>query len=237
MLPPYAEKPYAQQDTWDVIISLLRIAIEPFKPLAPIFHLATIVIVVFIALLREKMGRVIAAYIGLNYLVIAFASAVGRTEKYGLVVQTSLLIASSVLGIAWMVVAIRGDLQTSSKSFSWRHYWLLPLALLAFWAPYTPVGAEVQPDFNPLLLLTSEYGLTFCFTTPVFLFLLILFYPHVNDFAYHITGFNGFLYGLVNMVHFYSPGSVWMGALHLPLLIISLYALMLPRMAKPNRGG
>jgi hypothetical protein len=39
----------------------------------------------------------------------------------------------------------------------------------------------------------------FCLTTPVFLFLLVLFYPKVNAFAYRITAFNGLLYGLFNM--------------------------------------
>jgi hypothetical protein len=36
-------------------------------------------------------------------------------------------------------------------------------------------GSRVIFNFNPLLLLTSpDYGLTYCFMTPVFLFLLIL---------------------------------------------------------------
>jgi hypothetical protein len=79
-----------------------------------------------------------------------------------------------------------------------------------------------------LLLLTSpDYGLTFCLTTPVFLFLLVLFYPRVNTFAYRITAFNGLLYGLVNLTHFFTPERSWMGVLHLPLLVISIYALVL----------
>jgi hypothetical protein len=76
----------------------------------------------------------------------------------------------------------------------------------------------------------------FCLTTPVFLFLLVLFYPKVNAFAYRITAFTGLLYGLFNMTHFFNPQLRWMGILHLPLLVISLCALLLPRVSARARG-
>ena len=158
----------------------------------------------------------------------------GTTEKYGYVIHTGSLITSILLGIAWIVVAVQGTLESSYKNVpSWR-YLLLPLALLAFWSPY---NSEVQPYFNPVLLISSpDYGLTFCFTTPVFLFLLVLFHPKVNAFAYRITAFNGVLYGLFNMTHFFNPQLRWMGILHLPILIISLCALLLPKISVRERG-
>jgi len=109
---------------------------------------------------------------------------------------------------------------------------------LAFWAPYVTSGSGVEPDFNPILLLISpDYGLAFCFTTPIFLFLLILFYPHVNMLAYRITAFNGLLYGVFNLTHWFKPELRWMGFLHLPLLIISIYALIVPRILKKQEPG
>lgn len=233
MLPPYAQKPYGYQDTQDVIINLLMVAVEPYEAFAPIFHIATIVIIILIVALEERMGRVLAAYMGLNYLVIALAPSMGTTEKYGFVIHTGALIAEVVMGIAWIVVALRGELRTSFRRVPWRRWLLLPLALLAFWAPWAAEGTVIRSDFHPLLLLTSpDYGLTYCLTTPVFLFLLVLFYPGVNAFAYRITAFNGLLYGLVNLTHFFSPDRMWMGVLHLPLLIISLCALALPGLAR-----
>jgi len=233
-LPLYTQKPYAPQDTQDVILNLLMVAVEPYKQLSPLFHIATLLIVALIAVFEEKMGRILAAYMGLDYLVIAFAQSMGMTEKYGFVIQTGSLITSILLGIAWIVVAVRGNLKPSYKGVSSLRYLLFPLALLAFWSPY---NSEVQPYFNPVLLITSpDYGLTFCFTTPVFLFLLVLFYPKVNAFAYRITAFNGLLYGLLNMTHFFNPQLRWMGILHLPLLVISLCALLLPRVSVRARG-
>jgi hypothetical protein len=229
-LPLYAQEPYSSQEIQDVIVSVLIVAAQPYEHLAPLFHVATLVILALIVLFGERMGRILAAYMGLNYLVLAFIPTMGSTEQYGFVIHTGALLASLILGITWIVVAIRGDLEPSFKGVPPVRYLFLPLALLAFW---TPVNAELQPNFDPLLLLTSpDYGLYFCMTTPVFLFLLILFYPKVNILAYKITAFNGLIYGLVNMMHFFHPERRWMGVLHLPLLLISSYALLLPRLSK-----
>lgn len=228
-LPLYTQKPYAPQDTQDVILSLLMVSIAPYERVGFVFHIATLLIVVLIAVFGEKMGRILAAYMGVDYVVIAFVQAMGTTEKYGFVIHTGALITSLVLGIAWIVVAIRGTLKPSYEGVPSLRYLLLPLALLAFWSPYNDA---VQPYFNPLLLITSpDYGLTFCLTTPVFLFLLVLFYPKVDVFVYRVTAFNGLLYGLLNMTHFFNPQLRWMGFLHLPLLVISLCALLLPRVS------
>jgi len=238
MLPLYTEKPYNPQETQDVIIKLLMVATDPYKAYAPIFHVLTLLIVAFIAWQPGKFGRVLAGYMGLNYLVIAFVQTMGTTAQYGFVVHTGGIVLYGVLGLTWLIVAYRNELQASFQPLSWQHLLLLPLALLAFWAPYAASNNGVQPDFNPLLLITSpDYGLTFCFTTPVFLFLLVLFYPHVNALAYRITAFNGLLYGLFNLTHWFTPELRWMGFLHLPLLIISIYTLILPRIYKAQEAG
>jgi hypothetical protein len=229
-LPLYAQEPYASQEIQDVIVSVLIVATEPYEHLAPLFHVATLLIVVLIAFFGARMGRVLAAYMGLNYLVLALIPTMGTTEQYGFVIHSGALFASFILGITWIVVAIQGELKPSFKGVPTVRYLLLPLALLAFW---TPVNAELEPHFDPLLLLMSpSFGLYFCMTAPVFLFLLVLFFPRVSLFAYKITAFNGLIYGLVNMVHFFHPQRRWMGVLHLPLLLISVYALLLPRLSK-----
>ena len=238
MLPLYTEKPYPPQETQDVIVNLLMVATTPYNAYAPIFHVLTLLMIALIAWQPVKMGRVWAGYMGLNYLIIALVQTMGTTVKYGFVLHTGGMVMYCVLGLVWLVVAYRNELQTSFKSFSWQHLILLPIALLAFWAPYVTSGSGIKPDFNPLLLLVSpDYGLTFCFTTPIFLFLLILFYPQVNKLAYRIIAFNGLLNGLFNLTYWFKPELRWMGFLHLPLLIISVYALILPRIYKKQAAG
>lgn len=233
MAPLYTEKPYLPQNTQDVLINLFMVAGVPYAAFAPIFHIATLLIVALIFYRPGKMGRLVAGYMGLNYLIIAVTETMGQTAKYGFVVHTGGLIAYIILGITWLVVAAKNDLTPSFKQLALPEYGFLLLAVLAFWAPYTAVNMAVQPRFDPLLLLTSpDYGMTFCFTTPVFLLGLILFYPSVNPFAYRITAFNGLIYGLFNMTHWFNPDTRWMGFLHLPLLILSVYALILPSICK-----
>ena len=233
VLPSITEKPYPPQDAQDVIVNLLMVAIKPYQVYGPVFHVATLLIVFCILWKPGKMGRLLAGYIGVNYLVIGLAQTMGQTQKYGFVVQLSALVTMILLGITWLVLAFRKDIHPTFKKLTLPDYGLLLLAVLAYWGPYKVTSGIIQPDFDPLLLLTSpDYGLTFCFTTPVFLLGLILIYPHVNQFAYRITAFSGFLYGLFNLTHWFSPVTRWMGFLHLPLLIISLYALILPRLTR-----
>ena len=54
----------------------------------------------------------------------------------------------------------------------------------------------MTPDFNPLMLLTNEAGVTFCMMTPTFLAVLTLFFPLVNRAVLRVTSFVGILLGL-----------------------------------------
>lgn len=229
MLPPITQVPYDPRNSQDVIMSILAVSIEPYRAWGWIFHVATLVVIV-LAVFRPKIGgRVIAAYFGVNYLLIAALQTNAVTEAYGFAVQTGALVATALLGLLWLWVAWRGEIQASFQDVpAWR-WGLLPLALLVFWSPIAFEESTVVPNFNPLLLLTSpDYGLAYCFMTPVFLFLLILFYPDVHRVAFRVTAFNGLLYGLYNLTHWFNPDMRWMGVMHIPLLVIPLVALCMP---------
>ena len=45
--------------------------------------------------------------------------------------------------------------------------------------------------------------------------------------VYRITAVVGFIIGCYNMASFFNPGTVWLGFVHLPLLLISLYCAVL----------
>ena len=237
MLPLYTQRSYAAQDTQNVIIGLLMKATAPYQAFAPVFHVATIVLIAFIAWKPKWAGRMLSGYMALNYFIIAMVTGLGTTEQYGFVIHTGGLIMYASIGFIWVLTTIRKELQVSFSSASWKHLWLLPLALLAFWAPYETKDNIVYPNFDPVLLLSSpDYGLTFCLTTPVFMFLLILFHPHVGRLAYRITAFNGLLYGVYNLTLWFKPEFRWMGFLHVPLLMISGYALMLAVIEEKRSG-
>ena len=234
--PPYTQKPYDPRNTSDVILSILKISIQPYAAWGWLLHVATLGIVILAIFKPDNTGRLMAAYFGINYLVIAIIQNRTVTENYGLAINIGALIAEVLLGVIWLWVAWKDRLQISFRRVpDWR-WMLIPLALLVFWSPLAVEGTKVIPNFDPLLLLTSpDYGLTYCFMTPVFLTLLILSYAKVDGFVIRVTAFNALIYGILNLTHWFNPDLVWMGVMHLPLLITSLIALFLPQLTqKPN---
>jgi hypothetical protein len=94
----------------------------------------------------------------------------------------------------------------------------------------------MSPDFSPVRMLTNESGLTYCMMTPVILAVMMLYHPTVNLAVLRVTSFVGMLLGVVNMVVWFvlMPSAWWMGMLHIPLLVISIYAFVLGlRASKP----
>jgi hypothetical protein len=236
MLPPITQVPYDPRNTQDVVMSILMVSITPYQAWGWMFHVATLAILALAIYRPQVAGRVMAAYFGVNYLLIAVLQTNAVTEEYGFAVQTGALVATALLGMLWLWVAWRDKLQASFKHIPTWRWALLPLALLVFWSPIGLEGSKVVPNFNPLLLLTSpDYGLAYCFVTPVFLFLLILFYPRVDIFVFRVTAFNGLLYGLLNLAHWFNPDRVWMGVMHIPLLIVPLVALLMPMLESKTK--
>ncbi len=233
-LPLQTEKPYAYADTRWVIDEILRTATQPYAAWSWVFHAATVGVIAF-AVWKPRWGsRAVAAYFGLNYLAIAVMQTRAQTASYGFAVHTGAMVAGVLLGALWLWVAWADSFRlTWERVPAWR-WALLPLALLAFWTPVAFHGSRAMFHFSPLLLLTSDYGLAYCLTTPVLLFLIILAWPQVDGFALRVTAFNATLYGLFNLPLFADPNTVVMGVMHVPLLALGLVALLLPRLAPPR---
>ncbi len=232
-LPLYTEQPYDPSQPQPVINEILVAAAQPYADWGWVFHLGTLA-VIGLSLWKACLGgRAMAAYFGLNYLVIAAVQTSAQTASYGFAVHTGALIAGVLLGLLWLWVAWKGALTIDWKAIPRWRWLLLPFALLVFWSPIAFDGGRFVFNFNPLLLLTSpDYGLAYCFMTPVVLFLLVLAYPNVDGFALRVTAFNAVLYGLFNLSHWSNPDTVVMGVMHLPLIVLGLLTLFLPRFAR-----
>ncbi len=227
-LPLSTELPYDPRNTSEVIFEILNRALVPYAQWGLPFHLLTLLVIGIAIWNPPSGGRFIAGYFGLNYLIIAFTQTRALTPTYGYAVHTGALVVEIVLGIVWLWVAWKGKLTLTFKSVPFWRWLLLPLALLTFWSPIAMDGSRAIPNFDPILLLTSsDYALAYCFMTPVFLFLLILAYPQVDGLAFRLTAFNALLYALFNLSHWAVPERLWLGVMHLPLLVLSLVALIL----------
>ncbi len=209
------------------------VAIEPYKAFGILFHIVTIILVVWIMVDSRVSGRLLFTFMGVNFIIIALVQSFGATEMYGEVIHTGGLVGFTLLGILWIWAAVKSNNEPLLTNIQWHDMIFLPFVVLSFWAPYKVKANVVLPDFNPALLFTSpDYGLTFCFTAPVFLYLLFVLFPRINILVYRITAFNSLLYALFDIAHWFNPDTRWMGVLHLPLLVISIAALIQSRNRK-----
>ena len=235
-LPPIASKPFTAQETPLVIKEVVVQTSAAYSWLSPIIHVATIALLAALYRYGQRIGRLADAYFGALFLFFAFGQHIAVTPSYGLAVVTGNLLMILIVGLFWMWEALKPQNEYVFKQLpAWR-YWVIPFSVLAFWFP---INVDLTPNFSPLLLLTSSFGVTFCPTAPVIIALLTLIYPRVNKPLLRITSLVGLLIGLFNALSFFvMPGyTAWMLFLHTPLIIISVYGLLIPRLAKKNHSS
>lgn len=226
-IPPYASKGYKIEDWGNVIMHALGNAIVYKHPeIYPFFKVIPIILLVCIFIFRNKVARLFAIYVSISYMLFAIGQNIAITEEYGITICTINLVMFPLVAAfwAWEAVVLQND-YTFRKPPIWR-YWVVPLALVALWAP----ASRGRPDFNPVLLFTNGAGLAFCMMTPVYVGLLTLYWPRVNLPAMRVTSLVGLIIGLYNMYANFGINPArrwWNGVLHIPLLVISLYGLIL----------
>jgi len=232
-LPVLATSPFSQQDSSLVIKEVLMKTSVAYLWLSPIVHIFTVVLLVALYFYGSRVGRVADGFFAILFLFIAFSNHIAVTDTYGLAVVTGNLVPILIVGLFWVWEVYRPQNNyVFERLQAWR-YWVLPFAFLAFWSP---VDAQLNPDFNPLLLLTSSFGVMYCSTTPVIVALLTLIYPRVNGYVLRTTSFVGLIMGLFNVMSYFTmPGyTLWNLVLHTPLILISLYSLLIPILVKTN---
>jgi hypothetical protein len=193
----------------------------------PIFKVIPFVLIVSIIFLKNRVTRLFSLYVGVSYLIFAVVQNVAITEKYGLSFITVNVVMFTLVGLSWFWEAIVGkdDFERPPTAL-WR-YWVVLPAILAFWTPGDP--ATGMPDFDPAYFVTQDTGLAFCLMTPVYLAVVSLYHPGVNLVTMRITGVVGLILGMYNMFFIFGmkTASWYVGVLHLPLVILSAYALVL----------
>ena len=232
-LPVFAASPFSQQDSSLVIKEVLMKTSVAYLWLSPILHVVTMALLVALYLYGSKAGRFVDAFFAILFLFMAFSNHIAVTDSYGLAVVTGNLVPVLIVGLFWVWEVYKPQNNyVFERLRAWR-YWVLPFAFLAFWSP---ISAQLNPDFNPLLLLSSSFGVMYCPTTPVVIALLSLIYPRVSRYVLRTTSFVGLMIGLFNVMSYFTmPGyTLWNLVLHTPLIFISLYGLLIPILVKKN---
>lgn len=229
IIPPYASKGFEITEMGNFIGEVLSHSlVYNFPVFYPIFKVLPLILLIYIVLFRKKFTGLFSIYVGITYILFAFLQNIAFTEKYGLGIMTVNIVMFTLVALFWFWEAIiqKNDFTTPIKSSA--KYWVIPLAFLAFWYPLNP--ETMRPDFNIFYLFTNEAGLAFCLMTPVYISLLILYYPRVNIATLRVTSLVGVIIGFYNIFtnFFIFPGLLWWnGVLHIPLTLISIYGLIL----------
>jgi hypothetical protein len=225
-LPPYSSIQYPVME-WPLVNMI--IITNPIKPLFAdyfwMFKVLPLLLIVLLLLFKNKIRRLISIYAALSYVLFGLVQSISKSEQVGIGICTANLILFLLIAFFWLLEAIhpRNDFDQPVKSL-WQ-YWIFIPAFLAFWEPVNPI--TLMPDFSLFLLFTNGAGLAFCMMTPVYLSTLIFIYPKVNLPLLRVTSLFGFGIGVGNIILAITRFSSywWIGLLHLPLLILSIYGL------------
>src|SRR5690554_1983084 len=228
IVPPYASKGYSWAQTGEVTAHILQNSLMMnWVKAYPFFQITAVLFVIGIVVLRNRSSKIFSIYAGLSYLLFAVGQNISVTDEYGTAVLSLNIIMFVLVAAFWFWEAFQGRNDFSARPrLPWR-YWAAVPAFFAFWFPVD--WATLHPDFNPIHLITSGSALTFCMMTPVFLAVLIIHYPHINRATLRVTSLVGLIIGFYNMlVNFlWEPALWWNGVLHLPLVLLSVYGLVI----------
>ena len=225
-LPTYASQPYDPADTMKLLIATLsHPLIYSLPALFVVTKLIPIGLCLALLLWKGRVARLFSGYAALLYVAVALFQNSAITEQYGFSAAPGNMVLMLVVAAFWIwetVSARRNQFELQPMSLA--RLWVLPLVLFAFWYPVNM--QTISPDFSPLKLFANEAGVTFCMMTPTFLTVMLLFFPSVNRSTLRVTAFVGMLMGVVNLMSWFvfEPYAWWMGVLHIPLFVTSLYA-------------
>ena len=235
ILQPYASKGYSWPEMWNVIKEVVAYNAIIYRLVdlawpSALLHVLALALITAVVIWGEKAAKIFNIYTFIVYLMIAVGQGVGISERYGLIILTGNVILTLLVAFSWGWECLVGRNKFRRRFFTPKHLWLVPLAAWAYWSPPEPF------KLDPLYLLIGYFGVSYCFTTPVILTLMILYYPDVNKPVMRLTAFLGLIFGLYNVVPpliylalgTYITEAIWRGTiLHLPLLITNAYALVI----------
>jgi len=227
-LPSYSSQAYDPEEIPLLIIEVMSNAfIYSYTSLFPVFKIIPILLILGIILFGDRITRIFDIYVAIIITLFATLQNMALTENYGFAIVTGNFVVYLLVALLWVWEAIVKQNDFSPQKRPLWKYWVVPVALMAFWFPVNT--ASVPPEFDPRYFLLNEAGLTGCMMIPVYLAVLTLFFPKVNVPTMRLTAFAGLITGTLNVIQWFLfyPQAWLMGVLHLPLLVISIYAFVL----------
>lgn len=220
-IPPFATKGIPNLPTF-LAAHLAHAPMHLIGNWAALFKIIPILLILGIMLFGNQMSRVFSLYAGLAYLVFNVMQNFSFSEQYGFGILLQNFITMLIVAGFWFREAWVGENDFSPVQFTPMKWFFIALAFLAFWDPINAITR--MPDFNPLYLINNPGGVAFCMMTPVFLAVLITFFPKIDLTLLRVNSLAAVIIGIFNvMVVFSNPAMQWwFGLLHIPLFVLGV---------------
>lgn len=199
---------------------------------APCFQLVMIPALIAVVVWKGKFSRCFATMVGCFYLLYAVIQNMAVTDRYGFSLVTVNVVMMSFVAYVWLRAAWKGNIRFTFDNIGWQTGWMIPVAVFCVWWPMDM--KTVFPDFSLHYLWDSGSTMGFCPMTPVFLTLLMLSKEGSNRMVLRVTAMVGVIIGFYNMGNFSTDAGFYLGLYHLPLLCMSVFALLISSKRKKN---
>ena len=233
ILMPVATKDFRFEAAGDIVFYTLQHAfIMDMYSYSFYFQVMMILALIAVVVWKGKFSRFFTAITGCFYLLYAVIQNMAVTEQHGFSMVTVNVVMIGFVALVWLWAAWKGNNEFSFDNVTWKTGWTIPVALFCLWWPMSLKTA--LPDFQLHYLYDGGSALAFCPMTPVFLTLLVLSKRGVNRVVLRVTAMVGVIIGCYNMGNFVSETGFYVGLYHLPLLGMSIYALLSSRQKRQN---
>lgn len=229
-IPPLTEVSFDASNTNSVIAEVLE---NPFiyelEILYGVIKVLLLLMIIWLIFNKLKVVKVLNYFVVILLMGIALFQNSSITSSYGITILLGNLILNIIVALLWVNQINIAQENKIRNKIGYNKYWLIGLALFAFWFPVDTTGK--YPNFTMKELLFNESMVTFCMVIPVLLVVTILCFNKINLITLKVTGFIGSLFGIINMITWFIMDKEmwWMGILHIPLLIISFYVFFISR--------
>jgi len=225
LIPPFASHNFSFNNWGDMVSHTLSHSFS--MDIRHIYPYGQYVLIAFLLcwlIFGNKIKQIINILIALSVLLFMLIQNIAITEKYGFSMVTLNIILFLMVALVWFY-----DLKEQKNTFSPPKPMVLHIILIlaVVFTLWTPVHWNpISPDFSPNNFFINGSAFQFCMMIPLYLSMLLFSFPKVNLVTLRITGLVGLTIGQYNLAFYFIfiPEMWWMGIMHLPLFLISLYA-------------
>ncbi|HZK19572.1 MAG TPA: hypothetical protein VFC68_02475 [Treponemataceae bacterium] len=232
-VPSITERPYNPVETSDVIASVLsHPLIVEIDFLLPVFKLLLLASMIIPFLIHRDFQKILLVYYGIILIIVGVFQNIAYTETYGYAWLVGNSLGQIVVALYCFYDVFRQKSVLKRQFVNKKRLWLIVPMIIALLLPYEVVDTVIRPSMKTVLY--NESGVTYCMITPIVIGIMIIFSKEMYKPLLSAISYLGFLYGLLNMVTWFGiqKENWWMGVLHLPLLVISLYGLIISNKEK-----